>query len=86
MKCSKIKNALIDLQNISASQLQVLFEQGKRDELTCPLCQEPVRLYLGIHETPYFYHNQSTSTCHGPLMESNNETKSETETKRTQRI
>ena len=38
MKLAKSKTGLVDLQNISASQLQVLFEQGKRDELTCPLC------------------------------------------------
>ena len=40
MKVAKSKTSLIDLQSVSASQLQVLFEQGKRDELTCPLCLE----------------------------------------------
>lgn len=70
MNVAKSKTALVNLQNISTSQLQVLFEQGKRGELTCPLCQEPVRLYLGIHETPNFYHHQSTSTCQGPTEES----------------
>ena len=70
MNVAKSKTALVNLQNVSTSQLQVLFEQGKRGELTCSLCQEPVRLYLGIHETPNFYHHQSTSTCQGPTEES----------------
>lgn len=74
MKLAKSKTRLVDLHEISSSQLQVLFEQGKHDELTCPLCLEPVRLYLGIHETPYFYHKRSISTCQGVTVESNHET------------
>ncbi len=74
MNVAKSNTALVNLQNVSTSQLQVLFEQGKRGELTCPLCQEPVRLYLGIHETPNFYHHQSTSTCQGPTEEPIHET------------
>ena len=81
MKVAKSKTSLIDLQSISASQLQVLYEQGKRDELTCPVCLKPVRLYLGIHETPYFYHNQYTSSCPDHTVESKIETKSGMETK-----
>ena len=80
MKLAKSKTGLVDLQDISSSQLQVLFEQGKRDELTCPLCLEPVRLYLGIHEMPYFYHNRSISTCQGVNVERTNETDSKIET------
>ena len=79
MNVAKSKTALVNLQNISTSQLQVLFEQGKRGELTCPLCQEPVRLYLGIHETPNFYHHQATSTCQGPTDEPIHETNHGTE-------
>ena len=80
MKLAQSKTDIVDLQHVSVSQLQVLFEQGKRDELTCPLCLEPVRLYLGIHETPYFYHNRSTNTCQGLTIEQNNEIVSNTET------
>ena len=80
MNLAQSKTEMVDLNHVSVSQLQVLFEQGKRDELTCPLCLEPVRLYLGIHETPYFYHNRSTSTCQGLTIEQNNETVSNTET------
>ena len=65
MNLVKSNDTLIDLQKVSANQLQTLFEQGKRDELTCPVCLEAMRLYIGIHEIPYFYHTRSTSICQG---------------------
>lgn len=74
MKLAQSKTGQVDLNEMSPSQLQIVFEQGKRNELTCPLCQEPVRLYLGIHETPYFYHNRSTSSCKGITVERKKET------------
>lgn len=74
MKLAQAKTGQVDLAEVSPSQLQIVFEQGKRNELTCPLCHEPVRLYLGIHETPYFYHNRSTSACKGLSLERNQET------------
>ena len=78
MNLAKSNDILVDLLAVSASELQTLFEQGKRDELTCPVCLEPVRLYLGIHETPHFYHKRLTTTCQGPTMEHKNEPVPET--------
>lgn len=85
MKLAQSKTGLVDLQTVSASQLQVLFEQGKRSELTCPQCQETVRLYLGIHEEPYFYHHPTNSTCQGPTTTPEIRTDSKIETKNEER-
>ena len=69
MKLAKSGDELINLQYISASQLQTLFDQGKRNELICPACLEQVKLYLGIHEPPYFYHQRTTNPCPGAVAE-----------------
>lgn len=56
MKAAKSENRLIKLDSISPDELQTLFEKGKRGNLLCPACHSPVKLYLGIHEEPHFYH------------------------------
>ncbi|WP_019240541.1 MULTISPECIES: UvrD-helicase domain-containing protein [Bacillus] len=56
MKHAKFHQEMIDLTKISADLLQVTFERGKKGLLTCPVCKEQVRLYLGINEAPHFYH------------------------------
>ena len=78
MKLAKSGDELINLQYISASQLQTLFDQGKRNELVCPACLEQVKLYLGIHEPPYFYHQRTTNPCPGAAVEAKSVPKTET--------
>lgn len=56
MKTAKFHQDIIELSNISPELLQLTFERGKKDLLTCPACGEKVRLYLGIMDTPHFYH------------------------------
>ncbi|MEH6947564.1 ATP-dependent helicase [Bacillus sp. JJ634] len=77
MKLAKSGDELINLQYISASQLQTLFDQGKRNELVCPACLEQVKLYLGIHEPPYFYHQRTTNPCPGAVVEAKSVPKTE---------
>ncbi|RID83612.1 ATP-dependent helicase [Peribacillus asahii] len=77
MKLAKSGDELINLQYISVSQLQTLFDQGKRNELICPACLEQVKLYLGIHEPPYFYHQRTTNPCPGATVEAKSVPKTE---------
>ncbi|MFD6440833.1 ATP-dependent helicase, partial [Peribacillus sp. NPDC060186] len=64
------------LHSVSASELQTLFEKGKRDQLSCIICHKPVKLFIGIHEAPYFYHSDpSRADCEVPNIEPINEDK-----------
>lgn len=53
----KSGSRIIHLHAVSAGELQRLYEKGKRSELTCPVCDQPVKLFIGIHEEPHFYHS-----------------------------
>ncbi|WP_110929118.1 UvrD-helicase domain-containing protein [Bacillus massiliglaciei] len=68
MKQAIAGEKLIELPNVSAGELQALYEQGKQGLLTCPSCQEQVKLYVGIHEQPHFYHSAASSHCEGPTL------------------
>ncbi len=57
MNQAKSGNEIVHLHTVSAGELQTLFEKGKRDQLSCIICHKPVKLFIGIHETPYFYHS-----------------------------
>ncbi|MDQ7860293.1 hypothetical protein RCO48_02225 [Peribacillus frigoritolerans] len=54
MNQAKSGNEIVHLHTVSAGELQTLFEKGKRDQLSCIICHKPVKLFIGIHETPYF--------------------------------
>ncbi|MGE7602067.1 ATP-dependent helicase [Peribacillus sp. NPDC097675] len=76
MKQAKSGNEIVHLLTVSASELQTLFEKGKRDQLSCVICDKPVKLFIGIHETPYFYHSDPSRTaCEMPSFTQKNETK-----------
>lgn len=70
MKTAIHQNQRVTLDQLSREQYQLLYMQGKNDELSCPVCHEKVRLFLGIQESPYFYHLKSPErTCPEPIME-----------------
>ncbi|MFJ7848879.1 ATP-dependent helicase [Peribacillus sp. NPDC097224] len=76
MNQAKSENEIVHLLTVSASELQTLFEKGKRDQLSCVICDNPVKLFIGIHETPYFYHSDpSRPACEMPNPISKPETK-----------
>ncbi|MFJ7677380.1 ATP-dependent helicase [Peribacillus sp. NPDC097198] len=76
MNQAKSGNEIVHLLTVSASELQTLFEKGKRDQLSCVICDNPVKLFIGIHETPYFYHSDpSRPACEMPNPISKPETK-----------
>ncbi|MBA9025156.1 ATP-dependent helicase [Peribacillus huizhouensis] len=70
MQAAKIKNEIINLTNISAEQLQELYVQGKRGELSCPSCGLPVKLLLGISHPPHFSHvSPGIADCSVPALD-----------------
>ncbi len=56
MKTAKFQQETISLSAISPDFLQIIYDRGKKGLLTCPVCHQHVRLFLGIMEEPHFYH------------------------------
>jgi DNA helicase II / ATP-dependent DNA helicase PcrA len=70
MKTAMHQNQRIVLDQVAREQYQLLYLQGKNGELFCPVCNEKVRLFLGILEKPYFYHIKSPEhSCLEPVIE-----------------
>ncbi|TDL62622.1 ATP-dependent helicase [Rhodococcus qingshengii] len=70
MKTAMHQNQRIVLDQVAREQYQLIYLQGKNGELSCPVCNEKVRLFLGILEQPYFYHIKSPETsCPEPVIE-----------------
>lgn len=59
MKTAKYNQQFISLEHYNREDYQKLYDDGKKGMLTCSVCGEPVRLYLGIKEKPHFYHHLS---------------------------
>lgn len=59
MKTAKYNQQIISLEHYNRQDYQKLYDDGKKGMLTCSVCGEPVRLYLGIKEKPHFYHHLS---------------------------
>lgn len=56
MKTAKTESSTLYIDTIPPSEIQGVYEKGKQGKLFCPVCSGSVKLYLGIHEAPYFYH------------------------------
>ncbi|MFJ5714905.1 UvrD-helicase domain-containing protein [Neobacillus sp. NPDC093127] len=59
MKTAIYHQQNIVLDNLAREQYQKIFLAGKNGELHCPVCTQKVRLFLGIHERPYFFHTHA---------------------------
>src|SRR5438874_177228 len=69
MKTALYQNRMIVLDQVDRDQYQKLFISGKNGELFCPVCNEKVRLFLGIQGFPHFFHAQSPDThCPEPSL------------------
>jgi DNA helicase-2/ATP-dependent DNA helicase PcrA len=70
MKIAMHQNQRIILDQLAREQYQLLYMHGKNGELSCPVCNEKVRLFLGIQEEPYLYHIKSPEhKCPEPVIE-----------------
>lgn len=69
MNTAIYQNRTIVLDQIDRDQYQKLFISGKNGELFCPICNEKVRLFLGIQGFPHFFHAHSPdSKCPEPNL------------------
>ena len=59
MKTAMYQNRKIVLEQLAREQYQKIYLSGKNGDLSCPVCHEKVRLFLGIQGTPRFYHVNS---------------------------
>lgn len=59
MNTAKYNQQIISLEKYNREDYQKLYEDGKKGMLSCSVCGDPVRLYLGIQENPHFYHHLS---------------------------
>ncbi|RBN37816.1 ATP-dependent DNA helicase Rep, partial [Priestia megaterium] len=58
MQRALYQNQILNLAITARDRFQYLYEASLRGEITCAHCGEPVKLYLGIEHSPYFYHAQ----------------------------
>ncbi|USL43199.1 ATP-dependent helicase [Priestia megaterium] len=58
MQRALYQNQILNLAITARDRFQYLYEASLRGEMTCAHCGEPVKLYLGIEHSPYFYHAQ----------------------------
>ncbi|WP_078548009.1 ATP-dependent helicase [Litchfieldia alkalitelluris] len=65
MQKALLDGKMLDLNIYPREQFQYLYEAGIHNKLTCGCCGEKLKLYLGIHKQPYFYHllTSDSSTC-----------------------
>ncbi|MCM3667510.1 ATP-dependent helicase [Mesobacillus maritimus] len=71
MKTALYQKKSINLNHINREEFQKLYESGRKGLLTCRVCGEPVRLYLGIQSAAHFYHHfNRNSSCQDPVLDS----------------
>ncbi|MFY0760019.1 ATP-dependent helicase [Metabacillus dongyingensis] len=56
MICGKFKDEFIQLPYLARERFQQIYEAGIHGKVTCACCNQPLKLYLGIKQKPYFYH------------------------------
>lgn len=79
-----MNTALFDKKMIYINQLhrehyQTIHDAGKKGKLFCPVCEEPVRFYLGIENEPHFFHLSKGSTCQDLVQKSEVQASEKTE-------
>lgn len=68
MKTAMHESQLLNLESLSRESFQFIYEEGRKGNLTCPVCGESVRLFLGIQKEPHFFHILSkNSSCKDSL-------------------
>lgn len=64
MKSANYLKQHIHLEQLNRFEYQTIYNEGKKGKLSCPVCGETVRLYLGVLHPPHFYHLHSVNaTC-----------------------
>ncbi|WP_409291848.1 ATP-dependent helicase [Peribacillus sp. SCS-37] len=63
MKKAMKNERLFNLDTIDPSELQALYDDGTRGQLSCFVCRDAVKLYLGIENEPHFFHSSNKMDC-----------------------
>jgi DNA helicase II / ATP-dependent DNA helicase PcrA len=70
MKTALYQNQLVHLEQLPREQYQKMYNAGKKGDLSCPICKENVRLYLGIQKSPHFFHtHKPEKICQSPTIQ-----------------
>jgi DNA helicase II / ATP-dependent DNA helicase PcrA len=69
MKTAIFRHETINLENYPRELFHQLYLAGKKENLFCVGCHQPVQLYLGMKRDPYFFHsNSSFKDCKGAVV------------------
>lgn len=63
MNTAMLHDKYIDLNNLNRDEYQWIYDAGKKGQLKCSVCTEPVRLYIGIERSPHFFHLTKGQNC-----------------------
>lgn len=75
MKTAIYLTNIIHLDSLHREEYQKIYVEGKKGSLTCPVCAEKVRFYIGIEKEPHFFHIQSEqSICQDQPVVNKNQT------------
>lgn len=62
MKSAVWKERTLHIQTMAREMYQEVFDAGVKGDLTCRICDEGVKLYLGLRKAPHFYHIDASIT------------------------
>jgi DNA helicase II / ATP-dependent DNA helicase PcrA len=69
MKTAIFRHDTINLEHYPRELYHQLYLAGKKENLFCAGCHQPVQLYLGMKRDPYFFHsNSSLKDCKGAVV------------------
>lgn len=71
MNTALLDEKIIKINQLIREHLQMIYDAGKKGKLHCPLCNEKVRLYIGIEKEPHFFHLTKSSSCPEPIHNDN---------------
>ncbi|MFD2443236.1 ATP-dependent helicase [Bacillus sp. CGMCC 1.16607] len=57
MQIAIVNNEKINLETYPRELFHQLYLAGKKERLTCSVCQKSVQLYIGMKKAPYFFHS-----------------------------
>ncbi|WP_226670717.1 ATP-dependent helicase [Metabacillus litoralis] len=56
MNSAYFHSEVISLPHLPREEYQRVYEASLRDEITCFVCKQPIKMYLGINQSPFFFH------------------------------
>lgn len=79
MNTALFDKKMIYINQIHREHYQIIHDAGKKGKLFCPVCEEPVRFYLGIENEPHFFHLSKGASCQDPIQTNEEQVSEKTE-------